>query len=320
MPRKAKNKVHLNDRVVEGLESVEGATRYYDEAVGGLQLICYRDGSKMWACRPKLRDGRNRQITIGPWCRRGGIKDDECLRTTQARGLYVELLADVRRGAYAEEDVGTPSDTFEAVTSRYFAHHQRLLERRSSNRKRIRTLKEERRVLDADILSGVCDGRLVAGMPVKDIRPRHLIEVLAKIQQRGSLVMRDRARAYVSNVFRFALGEGLIEMNPITAVPRAVREKPRDRRFSKDELKTLMDLWMGKQPLSGDPQSYPSPPTPYFFVLGILTLARRDEIRMMEWSRIKPDGEQWFWHVPIEVKMPDGGVGNRAPGRPVQGR
>ena len=196
-------------------------------------------------------------------------------------------------------------DTLEAVVTRYFAHHERMIERRSSGRKRRTTMREERRVIDNDILPAVCDGQLMATMPVADFRPKHVMAMLLKIQQRGSMVMRDRSRAYLSNIFRFALHEGLIEMNPVTAVPKLAREQPRNRQFGKHELESLLRLWLGFEHLTGPKWEKQSPETPFFFVLGLLTLARRDELRLMEWSRIQSDGEL-VWRIPLEVKLPNG--------------
>ena len=161
-------------------------------------------------------------------------------------------------------------------------------------------------MVNRDVLPAVVEGRLLAEMPVAEIRPKHLVAMLAKILRRGSSTMRERARAYTSNIFRWAQAEGLIEMNPVTAVPRVTREVPRNRRYGHDDVAALWNLWSGQTPLSGPAWERQTPETPYLFMLGLATLARRGELQLMEWSRLGTTGDQAVWTIPTELKLPDG--------------
>ena len=115
------------------------------------------------------------------------------------------------------------------------------------------------------------------------------------------LILRERAKAYTSNVFKHAMLEGLIEMNPTTAVQRMTREKPRARQYSDQEISRLWNLW--RDPVRSEKQSLA---TPEFFCLALLTLARRQDLLHMEWKYITETDDGWVWSIPTEIKMPDG--------------
>lgn len=309
MPKPPRNLKRLNDRVIEAMNTDGKRLEVMDEVARGLKLVTYKDGSKAWTCRPAVTNGKQKRVTIGNWCYRDGARDAACLTTTDARQRFADLMTDIRRGALSETPEKDPNElgcTFHAVAMRYLAYHQELIDKRRPGRKRPRTLEEERRVMNRDLFPAVVEGRILADMPLQEIRPKHLVAVLAKILARGSGMMRERTRAYLSNIFKWGMAEGIIEMNPVRAVARVVRETPRNRRFSHDEIKTLWNLWTGESPLSGAAWERQSLETPYLFMLGLTSLARREELRLMEWSRLKTEGPVPVWTVPTEIKMPDG--------------
>jgi len=75
---------------------------------------------------------------------------------------------------------------------------------------------------------------------LKDLRPSHFVEMTAKLRKDGGRrggALSERSIQYAMSVARIALTaaveEGLIATNPVAAVPRTARPKPRPK-----EMKT----------------------------------------------------------------------------------
>ena len=107
----------------------------------------------------------------------------------------------------------------------------------------------------------------------------------ANVAQRLSEIARDngpfaanRARAALSALFSWLIGEGLAEHNPVAGTHRATEEVSRDRVLTDVEL-TL--VWR-----EAGPNDYGS-----ILRLLILTGCRRDEVGAMAWPEV--DGSLW---------------------------
>lgn len=107
-----------------------------------------------------------------------------------------------------------------------------------------------KRVLDGEMLQSL--GRETK---VNAVKPEDVARALRPIVARGSLVMANRARAYLSAAFAFGLQFDYsperqeidplfnIQHNVVNAIPKALKsEKPSDRALDEDELKTFWDL------------------------------------------------------------------------------
>jgi integrase len=90
--------------------------------------------------------------------------------------------------------------------------------------------------------------------------------------------MARRIHASLHRLFAWAVGRGIIEINPLTNLPKPGSETRRDRVLTDDEL---VKVWRGAERLG-----WPYGPA---FQLLILAGARREEIGQLRWSEIDGD-------------------------------
>ena len=69
------------------------------------------------------------------------------------------------------------------------------------------------------------------GMSVKQIKPKHLIEVFRKIEEKGTLYSSKRACQLCSNVMQYAVALEIIEINPVPSI-RQLLKVPKYGHFS----------------------------------------------------------------------------------------
>jgi integrase len=105
-----------------------------------------------------------------------------------------------------------------------------------------------------------------------------VIEVIDRVVDRGAPVAARRLHAYLHRLFRWCVGRGIIEANPMADLPKTGSETRRDRVLTDDEV---VAVWK-----AADTIGWPFGPA---VKLLILTAARRDEIRSLRWSEIHGD-------------------------------
>jgi integrase len=100
---------------------------------------------------------------------------------------------------------------------------------------------------------------------------------LTTIAKDSGPVTANRARASLSTLFRWAIGEGLCEVNPVAGTNQQKERGPRERSLSDAEVAAV---WLA------------APESDYGRVvrLILLTGCRREEIGGLEWSEIDIDG------------------------------
>lgn len=125
-------------------------------------------------------------------------------------------------------------------------------------------------------------GRDAASIHARDVRL--LLEGIA----RTAPVLANRLRATLSKMFVWAIGQELLEANPVTGVARPAREVSRERVLSDAELKLLMDA----------ADALRNPVEKQFVHMLILTMQRRSEVSGMVWAEIDLTGRPW--NIPAE--------------------
>jgi integrase len=114
-------------------------------------------------------------------------------------------------------------------------------------------------------------------LPVYEITQRMIAERLAQITQAGSPMAANKARAWLSAFFVWAMQEGITDRNPV-AMTRQNEETPRERPLSIEELRAV---WAGCR---DDDHGR-------IIRLLILCGSRCEEIGGMRWSEL--DGTKW---------------------------
>src|SRR5262249_38572591 len=111
---------------------------------------------------------------------------------------------------------------------------------------------------------------------IADIGKRDVLDVIDAIADRGAPVNARRIQARLHRLFKWAVGRGIIETNPLADLPKAGEETRRDRVLKDDEL---VAVWNAAEKLG-----WPYGPASQLL---IFTGGRREEIGQLHWSEIE---------------------------------
>src|SRR5829696_549940 len=156
----------------------------------------------------------------------------------------------------------SPRESFDAVAAEWLKRDQ------AGNR----SCDEVRRVLERDVKPSW------SGRPIKSITRRDALDLIDRVSDRGAIVMARRTHAHLHRLFRWCVGRGIIEINPLADAPKPGAAVRRDRVLTDAELAIV---WKAAGTLG-----YPFAPSTRLLVL---TGARRDEIGALRWSEIHGD-------------------------------
>ena len=111
------------------------------------------------------------------------------------------------------------------------------------------------------------------GRDISTIGRRDCLDRIDALVDRGHPIGARRLHARLHRLFQWALGRGIITVNPLAGVEKAGADVPRDRALSDDEL---AKVWSAAEQLG----------YPYGTALQLLILTgtRRDEIGSLRWS------------------------------------
>jgi len=265
--------ISLTQRAVEAFRPpAQGRVEYFDKMLPGFGLRISDAGRKTWFVMYRVR-GRKVRETLGTIATIPNVGDArqrarESIELAQ-RGVHP---AEAREEAAAAE--AARSITFATVADRYLAEHVERNNRPS-------TIRETRRILNRDVKPKWGE------RPIRDITRQDVNDLLDVIADRGALLQANRTLARLKTLFSWALDNELADADPTARVRKRVKEVPRDRALSPDEIRYF---WAGCDKLgwSFGP----------LFKLLLLTAQRRDEVGAMEWREL--DLEKRLWTIPRE--------------------
>jgi integrase len=117
------------------------------------------------------------------------------------------------------------------------------------------------------------------GWPIDEIRRQHVADILDKVEKAGP-VAAARARSTLSTLFRWAMGRGYVDHNPVIGTLNPDSRVARERVLTDDELRAI---WHGC--CDNDFGA--------IVKLLILTGARRSEVGAMAWQELNIDDRTW---------------------------
>jgi len=137
------------------------------------------------------------------------------------------------------------------------------------------------------ILTGP-DTRHWQSFPISSITKRDVVDVIEKIEGRGSPGAASRSLAYLGKFFNWCAERDIIEIVPTDRIRASHPPTKRDRVLSNEELSYIIPAIEKEQSVFG----------PLFIIL-LMTGQRRDEVAGMRWSEIKDfDTGQALWEIP----------------------
>jgi integrase len=208
-------------------------------------------GGRTWIYQYKLGD-KHRRITLG---------SATALDLAKARDAAVTLYAQVKLG---QDPAGQKQESRVRALQSFGAVLEAFLKRQKQRLKE-RSYRECERYL-------LHHFKLFHGLPISSINRQAITARVNEIAENAP-VAADKARAWLSAFFSWAMREGLTETNPVMGSNRPSEPKPRDRVLSDDEL---ADIWHGL----GDSQFAD------IVRLLLLTGLRRNEIGWLAWSEV----------------------------------
>jgi integrase len=244
---------------------------FWDDELGGFEMRLREGGSRNWVVQYDL-GGKTRRVTLGP---------TTLLDIGAARAKAKDLLAHVRLGgdpaAEKRERHAKAAETFGAMLPRYFIVQQRAI--RPSSFKQI-----ERRLSKL--------AQALHPLPLTAIDRRTISSLLSSIADSNGPTAAANCHSSLSGYFRWLVGEGLLDVNPLLHANRPKAGAPRDRILSEDELRAL---WAS---LADDDYGA-------IVKLLVYTGARRAEIGDLCWDEVDLDA--------AEIKLPAARMKNGRP-------
>lgn len=256
----------LDDDVISGLSVPEGRAEIivFDDALPGFGVRVRVGGAKSYIFQ--YRVGRKqRRLSLG---RVAGLSCHKARKLAGEQNSLRQIGQDPQGVKRKARDKAV--FTFKDTSRDYLSHAETKL--------RPRSYAEVKRHIEK--LWAPFDDMILDDISLRDIAGR-----LAKIRIENGKVAATRARSSLSSFFRWAMGEGLVQANPVSATNKPIDEKDiaRDRVLSDDEVKAVWTACRDDD---------------YGRIVRLLLLvgARRDEVGGMRWSEI--DDQRRIWTLP----------------------
>jgi integrase len=243
----------LTATAVERLRAPSSSqTDHFDQGYPGLALRVSYGGAKAWVYFYRLF-GKQKRMTLGRW---------PSMSLSAAREAWRDARKTLDKGESPKHQRPAAANSFVAVADEWLKRDQ------AHNRSyaRVKQLIER------------CANPAWEGRQISTIGRRDINDLIDSVADRGAIIQARRLHAHLHRLFRWAVGRGIIETNPMAHLPKPGSEVKRDRVLTDAELAQVFKNTIKL--------SFPFGP---MFQLLILTGARRDEIAALHWSEIKDD-------------------------------
>jgi integrase len=240
----------------------------FDDDLPGFGLRLRAGGKRAWIAQYRV-GSKQRRITIGT---------PEALDPDRARQAAKAVLAKVQLGGDPQtekaEGRARAAVTLGAVAKRY-------LEERAKPNLKPRSFEEVERHLTRHWAP-------LKELPIHRVQRANVAARLGEIATENGRFAANRARASLSAMFSWAMGEGLVDANPTIGTNKATEEVQRDHVITDSELKAI---WQACQD-----DDYGR-----IVRLLILTAQRREEVAAMTGGELDlADPKAARWSIPKE--------------------
>ncbi len=270
MPRKA---TPLTDSAIKTAKPKDKAYKLTDGQ--GLYLEVMPTGSKLWRLKYRFA-GKENRLAVGAYptvpLQQARQRRDEA-RVQLANGIDPGTERKAAKQAQKVEGL-----TFEALALEWYAYN--------APRWAESTARKAKLYLDNDLIPNI------GARPVKTITRPDLVELVRKVEARGTLNAAGKIRQWLGQIFRYGLACGVVDNNPATdldvvaAPARAARHHPHVTFAELPELLGKIDT------------TNINTLTRCAIRLLVLTAVRPGELRAAPWSEF--DLEAATWTIPKE--------------------
>ncbi|KRP48715.1 Integrase [Pseudomonas libanensis] len=263
----------LSDTTIRTAKPKDKLYRLTD--ANGLCLEVTSTGSKLWRYRYRF-NGSAKMLALGAYPAVTLLKARQ-LRDG-ARQLLIEGTDPGEQKKTAKQAQKVDGLTFETLAREWFAYN--------APRWAESTTYKAKLYLENDLIPGI------GSRPVKAITRPDLVELVRKVEARGTLNAAGKIRQWLHQIFRYGLAKGVVDANPATdlsvvaAPPKAARHHPHvtfaelPELLAKSEAANIHSL------------------TRHAIRLLTLTAVRPGELRQAPWAEF--DLERATWTIPAE--------------------
>src|SRR5262249_51729452 len=229
-----------------------GQADHHDQGYPGLALRVSYGGAKAWVHFYR-HGGKLHRATLGRY---------PAMSLGEAREAWRNARQLVAKGENPLHARPKSADSFSSVAAEWLKRDQ------AGNR----TVKRTEQILNHDVLP------IWGDRPISGVSRRDCIELLDAVADRGAETMARRLHAQLHRLFRWAVGRGIIPINPMTDLPKNGTDVKRDRVLTREELGKV---WSAARDLG-----YPFGAAAKRLVL---TAARKSEISALRWPEVQGD-------------------------------
>jgi integrase len=233
---------------------------YLDSKTVGLQLRTTSNGTVTFSVYRRTKGGGPERITLGRF-------PDMTIK--QARRKAAEINSDIANGLNPSEVKRERKSglTFSDLFAEYLERHSKPAKK---------TWAEDKSKYETYL------ARPLGNKKLSTIDQSSIAAIHGKITKAGHQVTANRVKALVSSIFGWAISVGLWQANPALGI-RLNREHSRDRFIQNDELRKFF------QALAEEENSTMRD----YFLLSLLTGARRANVLSMRWVDINLKRAEW---------------------------
>lgn len=236
----------------------------------GLYLEVSPTGSKLWRLKYRV-SGKEKKLAIGAYPIIGLQQARQ--RRDEARQQLAEGIDPGEQKKATKQAQKAEGLTFESVAREWYAYN--------APRWAESTAYKAKLYLENDLLPSI------GSRPIAAITRPDLVELVRKVEARGTLNAAGKIRQWLHQIYRYALAKGVVESNPATdldvvaAPAKATRHHPS---VSFAELSELLEKLEAAKL---------STLTRWAIRLLVLTATRPGELRAAPWSEFDLDTATW---------------------------
>lgn len=260
----------LTDTALKALKPKETPYTVTDDR--GLYVEVLTTGSIVWRYRYRL-NGKREKLSLGKYpdltLKNARLKRDEAAQ-------LVAMGESPAKKKQQAKVAGGENTTVAEFAERYFKDIQQRDRKNTTI---------PRRYLDKDILPHI------GNKPIKDITAEDVRSVIWRKKDQGFDAAAGQIRGLLKRMLDYALTCGLIQANPVMALPmrHVYRAAARERSLTEDEIRRFLRAMQ---------RSNIRRQFKIAFQLFLMTLVRKSELLLAQWKDVHLD--QAEWHIPVE--------------------
>jgi len=210
----------LTDRSLEALRPRAARYEVWDDARKGFGVRITPRGVKSFVWVYHF-GGKPRRLTFGTYPRL--TLADAGVKLAEAKQL-LDAGVDPGSRVVAERAAERGAETVEELVAAYLDRYARP---------RKRSAAEDERILRKDVLSRW------SNFKAKDITRRDIVKLLNEIVDRGAPIQANRTLTILRRMFKFAVGQAILDVSPCDQVEAPSSENERNRALSENEIRLL---------------------------------------------------------------------------------